>query len=914
MTDLLLTSKITLPTPQSGNIERNRLSGLLQTGLAKRVISVYSPAGFGKTTAVSSWCNEIKDSIRIAWLSLDAADNEISRFAAYFVSAFAAQCNDIDDEIRNIACSGKIQDMEPLFIRLLTELNKTTTKESNGKPLIFVLDDYHVIDNIKIHEALKLFLRHLPEQMTAVIISRSEPALGLSFLRVSGQLLEIGENALSFNEKEANTFFDQRLDFVLSKDVVRKVLERLEGWAAGLQLMTLSITDAESFKQASEDFTGRDKHVFDYLADDVLARLSDELREFLLLTSILDRFDAELASAVSGISESLGLLTYLEKNHVFIVPLDRERKWYRYHHLFSDFLRHQLLLDGSYDIKQLHQSACDAWITKGDFTEAVKHAIEANDDMRIFKILEKEGWNLFERGQNQLLNRCLDSLPVERAASSGTISVLKVCRAINIDRELDSIEPFLQTAEKQLPQLLPENEWRQVSAAFSAMRALNGALAVDDVDKVEKWARFALENLAQSDMNMRVCAMCALGVVNLDQGKLDKAIEILLESQLLAESTGAIQMAIRSLYLQNYIRMSQGNFDQAYDIQEQAISLCNEYCTESESTLDFIMQSRAWLHWELLELEKSEEICHQALQRRKEVLKFPIHTQLSFIRFVQNDIEGAAYYVAQNDSILQQYLCRRRWLCDHYEVKVSLWARMAKLDELENWLNEQNPIVTPANIVSQSQGRSQVRAYLALDLPQKALPLLDNLINVANKVGLVPDESKAQAWKSVAHSALEEKEQAITAMKRSLTLAAQSRCIGSLLEIGEFLMPTLEVLVDEGGSHGLSGDESRLARQLFRHIEQWSKTDSRPGASDIPESARLAQVTRKEWQVLSMIGDGLSNAQIANRMFISPGTVKCHINRLYRKLDISTRDMAIKKTKQFRELQDDYPQHSRREK
>lgn len=896
-----------MPKPAPESVRRTRMLDLLSDGLDRRVVSLCSPSGFGKTSAVAAWCHENRDSCLVSWLSLDAGDNEISRFAAYFVSSINQAVEKLGADTLAAACSGQARELEPLFTRVLSDLG-AIRGGTNQKPWVIVLDDYHLIDSPEIHGALKLFMRHVPQLTTTIVISRTEPDLGFSFLRAAGEILEFGERELGFDEKEAMEFFRARLPFPVNAQLVRQALEKLEGWAAGLQLMCLSVSDVGTFQQMAEQFTGRERHVFDYLAENVLAQLPQDVKEFLLFTSVLDRFDADLAARVSGADNTRRILMRLEKHHLFIVPLDRERTWYRYHHLFSDFLRHQLRLDFPGRLADLQRRACRAWLDKGDPDEAARHALNTGSADEILRVVDLVGWQLFEQGKLMLITCCLDAVSPQDCARSGEASLLQAFRAIDLDRSLDDMEPWLERAERMLPQHMQPQEWSLYEAYFSAIRALNGALAVKDTATVEAQARHALAHLAPGEVSMRGCALCALGVVKLDHGELDDALAILRESQMLAESIGAVQMAIRSLHLQIYLRMSQGEFNAAQELQDAAVALCNQYCAESRATLDLICQSRAWLHWELLELDRAESLCQEALRYRKEVLKFPINTQLSFIRLVQGDLEGAEYFARQNDLLMQKFNCRRRWLCDHDEVRVSLWARRNRRQDLLAWLEAQPDFEKPVNLHLQALARTRARALIALDRCEEADAILAVMIEAAAESGLLPDESRAHAWRAVALAHQDDAAGAKSAMVHALVIGARCRCIGSLLEAAEFLLPVLQDLVAGSATRVLAGDARKLCKQLLRYAEQWTRSKAPDRSNRIPESARAAELTRKEWQVLSLIGEGLTNTQIAQRLFISPGTVKCHINRLYHKLDISSREMAIRRANS---LKDPYEERRR---
>jgi LuxR family maltose regulon positive regulatory protein len=275
---------------------------------------------------------------------------------------------------------------------------------------------------------------------------------------------------------------------------------------------------------------------------------------------------------------------------------------------------------------------------------------------------------------------------------------------------------------------------------------------------------------------------------------------------------------------------------------------------------------------------------------------------------VQGDLEGAEYFARQNDLLMRKFNCRRRWLCDHDEVRVSLWARRNRRQELLAWLEVQPELEPPVNLHLQALARTRARALITLERFEEADAILAQMIEAAAAGGLRPDESRAHAWRAVELAHRGDVDEAKGALVHALVLGARCRCIGSLLEAAEFLLPVLQELAANSVERALAGDARRLCKQLLRYAEQWTRSEAPDRGRRMPESARAAELTRKEWQVLSLIGEGLTNTQIAQRLFISPGTVKCHINRLYHKLDISSREMAMRRANS---LKDPYEERRR---
>ncbi len=376
MTDILLQTKLHIPSLRSNFIPRPRLIDRLTAGLDGRLILLSAPAGYGKTTLVTEWLTSLvsepsppgrAEEVKVTWLSLEDADNDPTRFLAYLVAAIQQIYSGFGESIGALLRSAQPPPAEILLTALVNEL------AANPAPFILVLDDYHVIHTLPIHQQLTFLLEHQPSHMHLVLMTREDPLLPVSRLRARGQVLEIRQEDLCFTVPETTDFLKQVMGLDLSSENVAALEQRTEGWIAGLQLAALSlqgIGDPEGFIR---DFTGSNRYVLDYLIEEVFKRQSVEVQDFLLKTSILERLCEPLCDSVIGeqspgtrqgkgnspiiehqsrLNGSQAILEYLDHSNLFIIPLDQSRKWYRYHHLFSELLRLRLRASPAYDEDQ----------------------------------------------------------------------------------------------------------------------------------------------------------------------------------------------------------------------------------------------------------------------------------------------------------------------------------------------------------------------------------------------------------------------------------------------------------------------------------------------------------------------------------------------------------------------------------
>ncbi len=441
----LLTTKLYIPKIRSERVSRPRLMGQLNVGLRGKLTLVTAPAGFGKTTLVAEWvtcCAQMDQPLRAAWLSLEEADSDLTRFLTYFIAALQTIAANTGGSVLTLLQSPQPPPAEMALTALLNEI------ASIPEPFILVLDDYHLIDSKPVDNALAFLLKHQPPQMHLVIISREDPNLPLARLRARAELSELRVADLHFTHSETAQFFNGVMGLALAAEDIASLETRTEGWIAGLQLAALALQGMTSMQGEAEaasfvrSFTGSHHFVMDYLVEEVLEQQPEAIQTFLLCTSILDRLCGPLCDAVcfggtdqlepagsgqDGAVQGTGgqaTLAYLEQANLFLIPLDSEQYWYRYHHLFADLLRKRLrqqvqsgnaLPNGAAleDLGEYHRRASKWYEEQGLAVEAFHHAVEAQDVDLAECLLEGEGMPLHFRGAMTPVLKWLDALPAE---------------------------------------------------------------------------------------------------------------------------------------------------------------------------------------------------------------------------------------------------------------------------------------------------------------------------------------------------------------------------------------------------------------------------------------------------------------------------------------------------------------------
>lgn len=459
---------------------RRRLTEKLNKGLHRKLTLISAPAGYGKTTLVCEWLAGCERPA--AWLSLEQGDTELTRFLTYLISALRTIEEDIGAGVLSILHSPQPTPTESILTALLHELTAIST------PFLLVLDDYHAASSREIDEAVGFLLDHLPPQMHLVLTTREDPALSLPRLRARDQLTELRAADMKFTFPEAETFFNQLMDLQLTADHITELQSRTEGWAAGLRMAALSIEGDHNAERLLQSFTGNHHFVLDYLMDEVLQRQPEAVQHFLLRTSLLDRMCGSLCDDMMLQPEIFGheVLIELDRRNLFVVPLDHERRWYRYHHLFADLLRRRLLDHTSAsEITELHQRASQWYEERGFEIEAFHHAIKAQDVERCFRLLQGNGMPLHLRGAARVTIEWLESLPAKELDGRPELWVY-YGSALLIAGQPTGVERKLRSAEMALEDVEPDAGVLDLIGWIAATRAtLASLLLADQQDAAE---------------------------------------------------------------------------------------------------------------------------------------------------------------------------------------------------------------------------------------------------------------------------------------------------------------------------------------------------------------------------------------------------------------------------------------------
>lgn len=833
----------------------------------------------------------------VAWYSLDTADNEPTRFAAYLLASLK-QAIDCSTHTLASAMRGQINNLELLFSQLFSELS-----QQNISPLTLVLDDYHLINNEKIHQGISFLIKHLPSQWQIIITSRSIPPLGISNLKLKGQLLELTAGQLAFSLNDTQQFFEQYLPFKITSTQVSDLLQHVEGWPPALQLMTLSADNAKGFSDLANALAQGHAVILDYLAEEVLAQVSSELKEFLLQTAILERFNQQIASALTGFPQAQALLEQIEKRGLFLIPQDNLRQWYRYHPLFANFLCHQLTKEKPQQLNSLHLKACEAWSQAGYPEEALKHAQQANHLETVAKLLEQHGWSFYQQGQLQLLQQALANLADNVIASSARLTMLAAWIAQG-QYQYAEVALLLKRAEVILPQQLEANQWQIVEGEFATVQA-QVAMNQDHPEQAHQLAAKALALLPEERHRARIAALSALGEAQFCQGKLTKAQQLMETVEELAQQRQASQIVLWTLCQQSEISVAQGYLQKAYRIQDKAIQYANEHQVAHLPTMEFIHRARAQVLWEWHNLAAAEKSALEGINRLTQQDKkwsMQCYVLLAKVALAQGDRSLCTDYLATVQQLLDKETYHRDWQANAEATLLTYWHATDQQDLIYQWQQQTHEVSSATNHFVQCQARNIARADIYLNNYTTAIDLLNDLQQQAIRYQLVTDQNRNHICLAHAYWLQEQREQALNHLYQALQLANTTGFIGSFLRLGKLLVIMLKALIKEQPLKPLSQQRAERLIELSRqqpNLSQQNKLtideaviDDILSQPNVPELLKTTPLTKREWQVLNLIYTGLGNEQIADKLDVAHSTIKTHIRSLYQKLNVANRQEA----------------------
>jgi LuxR family maltose regulon positive regulatory protein len=905
----LLTTKLYRPSPTPNLVSRPRLTQELDDALrqGRPLILVVAPAGYGKTTLVTDWLGQT--SIPAAWLSLDEGDNDPVRFFAYVVAALqtldAKVGQSLLDTLHTIP-----QSPEALVDPLVNDIAVAK------RPMILALDDYHVITSALIQEPMVYLLDHVPPNLHLVVQTRADPPFRLPHLRVRGAMTEIRDRDLRFTAEEMTAFLNSVHGLNLPTEQIAALESRTEGWPAGIQLAALSLQglSAERAAQFIQAFSGSHHYVIDYLADEVLRRQSEEVQSFLLQTSVLKRLSAPLCDAVTGQQGSQALLELLQKSNLFIVALDDQRQWYRYHPLFADLLRARLAQTYPEQVTNLHQRA-SVWYEQNELgPEAVVHALAAGDLEHTVRLIEGRALAMMDASEWSSLAQWLDALPGEVVRRQPWLSVARAW-ILASDGQFDAASRCLGEAEvgqKTLAESVAGSTEGQRLAGYAATLRAHMTSIQGDVESTIRYAQQALDLLPQRDQATRSLVAKDLVVLLRVRSDLGAADQVVAEA--LAESR-ASRNRFATVFLLGQLGLNQvakGQLRRAYATCQDALRIVEEHLQEAGRQLPAVTYvypalSSVLREWNDLQgavqyartgIEFSQQWRHaEELGEDRTALAVALHAlggaedlednriALALALLASGQADGALSIIAEAKQGIPDLASWYVELIEHCEVRIQL--ALGNQAAVENWARKTGLRADGAPNPASMRAYGLVARMLMMQQRwAEALLLLERLfpLQVASGAGRFVVE--ALAVRSVVLRALGEPDQALSSLQQALGLAEPESYIRTFVDEGQAMHDLLRLALAQGVAPAYT---SRLLVAF-----------SGPSVPLQPPPAGLVEpLSEQELRVLRLVAGGMSNRETAQELYVTVGTVKKHLNNIFGKLGVSSRTQAVARAREL---------------
>jgi LuxR family maltose regulon positive regulatory protein len=867
---------------------RPRLHALLDRTYEVKLTLVAGPAGFGKTTSLAEWAAHASAERGVAWLSLDERDSDPGTFWTYVISSLRAVTPTVGAAALELLQSARAS-TDGALESLLNDLN------DEDADIVLVLDDYHLIQDGEIHRGMTFLLEHLPANAHVVLATRADPPLPLARMRAQGDLAELRAADLRFTLEEAGRYLRDAMALPLTDADVLALDQRTEGWAAALQLAALSMQGRTDVAQFIATFAGDDRYIVDYLIEEVLQRQPPSLRRFLLETSILNRLTAELCDAVTGEDDGRSSLEDLERQNLFLIPLDDRRRWYRYHHLFADVLRARLRDEHPERVPTLHRRASRWCLEHGELAEAVEHALLARDYEQAAELVERALPAMRRNRQDAELRQWLEALPQELVRSSAPLTVALVGSRM-LQADFDGVEAQLQDAERAL------DRQAQAGTTGEALRTLPSTIAMyraglarlrDDHTSTMQHAQRVLELTQDDDHLERGAASALLGLAHWSNGDLQAADRCYTAARDHLAAADHVSDVLGCTLALSDIQIAHGHLDAARTLLHNALRRATEAAPVQRGTAD--------MHVALAALCVERQDLNDALEhlaasdRLGEHAGLPQHAYrrrlvLAQVRLAQHDPDAALSLLdeaaARYDTDylpsvrpIPAVIARAAVTCGRFDL-AEQWVAAADIgpgDDL-SYLREYEHLTLARLMLVRARG-GDPSAAAELDT------FLDRLLNAAEageRPGSVIDSLVLTAlWAHArGHHA-----RATSTLAAAVAVAAPRRYFTTITSHGPAVFDLLRTLP-------ATSDDIYVKRLL-------AARDGNITPVAIPRQPLADHLSERELEVLHLLASDLDGPQIARHLVVSVHTVRTHTKSIYAKLGVNSRRAAVSRAREL---------------
>lgn len=896
-------SKLNRPARLHNAILRSRLLDDLTQAPYYKLVLFRSPAGYGKTTMAAQWLN---DHPNLGWFNIDENDNDVFRFANYFLQAFNKATNNSCPNTQAIAERRQFANLISLFNELFAEFG------FNDLQTYIVLDDYHLITNEELHEGMRFFLKHMPDNITLVVTSRTHPPLNIANLRVRDLLLEVDNSLLAFDQEETERFFHKRIaNNRYESEVLESLRSQVEGWASALQLIALYAQQyPETLENSAVTIANfNQEHIWDYLAEEVFDQLTPELQNFLLQCSVLDMFNAQLIMELTGRDDSLAMLDSLNRFGLFIQPMEGEDNWFRFHNLFAEFLRHQRYTQIPGQRSTLHHNAAKAWLKQERPQAALAHAQKSKDEALVAQILSDYGWQMFNHGELKTVENAINNLSDDTLFSSPRLCLLRAWLAQS-QHGYNQVSNLIQEAEEKLTQ-------RNITlseAQIGEFEALSAQVAINqnNPELALKLANCALNKIPKTSFRSLIVATSVIGEVYHVTGELDKAFDTMHQTELMARESGVYHQALWALLQQSEIQLARGYGQAAFELLEAAELLIKEQHLQQLPLHEFMLRIKAQILWCWNKLDEAEQCTHNALEVMspyEESRCLHCYSMLVRIAVTRGELDKAARYLETVNQLQQTNRYHADWLANSDFASLLYWEATDNVAAVKSWLKDAQEPENTVNHFQQLQARNIARACLFIGDIERAERVLTELKQQTESLNLVADRNRNLVLDAILAVKQNNTPVALECIAQALSLTNRTGMMGNFLCSTQNVLPLLKMLLQTKQLDELSQHRAQHLLQLMSSKERTRSVhfdeefvEKLLTLPDLPELIRTSPLTQREWQVLGLIYAGYSNDQIASEFDVAPTTIKTHIRNLYQKMGLDNRQHAIRTAEELLQM------------
>lgn len=910
--DSLLDTKLYAPQYAHPLVRRSRIEARFEEWRSRRLLVVEAPAGFGKTTVLAQWRQFlIEGGIPVAWLSIDRGDADPVRFFRYVTAALARLDLNPGSSATRLLGQGQHVAMDAVVHALANDMAR------ESRPFALILDDFHLAGDKEIPALVDRLLHLAPQNFHLAIATRATPPLSLSRLRAHGTLAEVNAVDLRLSVDEADQFLNTQRTLGLSEEQVDALVSRTEGWVTGLQLAFLSLRDRADRGQFIRSFSGSNRAITDYLSDDVLATLTQEVQAFLLETSVLEQLNHSVCDAVTGRVNGHTLLKWLERENLFLIPLDDGRHWFRYHHLFADVLRQRLARDRPEIIPGLHRRAA-TWFEEADMPElAIGHWQAAGDMERAADLAERVAYpHLFDGRNDESVGawlRMFDNTEILRQRP-----ILAMCYAWMLTRGArfwDAQERLLEAESALFSENrggLGKKEAEEVSGQLLQIRAAVQILHQGDMPEAVRSTEAALKKAAPADALSRAIAEFAMGLAYLLMGDPVPAANVMERAR---KESGRADTPFHTSGLTGYFHLLSntylGHTGKAMHAVEELLQHWEDQGRPPVPMMGLARMGLGQIHLNRLEIGAAEPHIVDGLalvdlgyEKLGYVFGHLLHAEFLRVtgraeRAIQ-EIENVVQHAADNEmsalSRLARAVLARHWISGGYTAKAAAWARERDISVPEK-----------PDLAQEAEGLALAQLQLRTGRPERALMLLRRLEGAAEKASRQTSLVDILVLQALCLDAQGRRDDAVATIRRALETGEAA---GTALPFLHGGAGALELVALVGRQNRLT--DTPVAPDLVRRIREIQNaaalvaSQPRPsrstGAAQAPDENSgfpFEALSHREIEVPALMAEGFSNPEIADRLFVAKSTVKKHINHIYAKLDVRNRTRAIARAREY---------------